>query len=83
MLRRVLRKAKASVATLRSALLVFLVAGRRMHNVPGRIDVVIVVATEGERVACLIRKTGPTTPRQKGKHLSLLRNVALAFRLSN
>ena len=64
-----LRVANAAIAAFRRALLVLLAAGQRMHEVPRRIDVVIIVAGVGECFAALGGEADDQGRRKKGLHL--------------
>jgi hypothetical protein len=54
-----------------------------VYEVPRRIDVVIIVAGVGERLAHLTRKTGHQRRDEKATHLFLLFKGAFALRRPN
>jgi hypothetical protein len=64
-----LRKANAAIAAFRRACLVLLAAGWRVHEMPRRVDVVIVVAGVGECFAALSGEADDQGRRKKGLHL--------------
>ena len=65
-----LRKANAAVTTFRSALLALLPAGWRVHEMPSRVDIVIVVAGVRECFAAMGGEADDQSRRKQGLHLA-------------